>query len=108
MDAAHETAAAEGRTPPLVIAVTVLTSMNQAMLAETGVDRAVQDQVVRLAELAQQAGLDGVVASPQETRDAAPALRPGLHDRHPRDPRRRGRDRRQGRPAADDEPGEKH
>jgi orotidine-5'-phosphate decarboxylase len=67
VDAAHETAAAEGRTPPLVIAVTVLTSLNQAMLAETGVDREVQAHVVRLAELAQQAGLDGVVASPQET-----------------------------------------
>ncbi len=37
-DAAHETAAAERRAPPLVIAVTVLTSINAAMLAETGVN----------------------------------------------------------------------
>lgn len=66
-DAARETAAAEGRTPPLVIAVTVLTSMNDAMLAETGVQPPVLDQVLRLAELTQKAGLDGVVASPQET-----------------------------------------
>ena len=66
-EAAQDTAASEGRIPPLVIAVTVLTSLNQGMLAETGVDGAVQDQVVRLAELAQQAGLEGVVASPQET-----------------------------------------
>ena len=65
--AAQETAASENRTPPLVIAVTVLTSMNEAMLAETGVSREVQDQVARLADLAQRAGLDGVVASPQET-----------------------------------------
>jgi orotidine-5'-phosphate decarboxylase len=65
--AAHETAAKRNGAPPLVIAVTVLTSMNQAVLSETGVVIELMDQVLRLAELAHEAGLDGVVASPRET-----------------------------------------
>lgn len=78
-DAARATAARAGIQVPLVIAVTVLTSMNAPALAETGYvaagddengsgqTRGVLDQVVRLARLAQASGLDGVVASPQET-----------------------------------------
>jgi orotidine-5'-phosphate decarboxylase len=65
--AAYETAAKRSVQPPLVIAVTVLTSMNQAALRDTGVVIDLMDQVLRLAELARDAGLDGVVASPRET-----------------------------------------
>jgi orotidine-5'-phosphate decarboxylase len=77
-DAAHETAAQTGARAPLVIAVTVLTSMNPAMLAETGVDIPVLDQVLRLADLAHSAGLDGVVASPQETAAIRQRFGPGF------------------------------
>ncbi len=66
-EAATKAAAATGRPRPLVIGVTVLTSMTDAALAEVGVTRPVVEQVVYLARLAQQSGLDGVVASPQET-----------------------------------------
>jgi orotidine-5'-phosphate decarboxylase len=64
--AAQEEAARRGRPAPLVIAVTMLTSLDGEAAAEVGFTNAIQDQVVRLAELAQSAGLDGVVASPQE------------------------------------------
>ena len=65
--AGRETARRLGQAPPLLIAVTVLTSMNEHVLRGIGVERPMLDQVVALARLAQAAGMDGVVASPQET-----------------------------------------
>jgi orotidine-5'-phosphate decarboxylase len=64
--AADEAAGALGRPAPLVIAVTVLTSFDAATLASIGVTASAEEQVVRLARMTQDAGLDGVVASPQE------------------------------------------
>lgn len=53
--------------PPVLIAVTVLTSMNQTQLEATGVSVAPQDQVKRLAKLTADCGLAGVVCSAQES-----------------------------------------
>lgn len=64
--AADESAGRRGTPPPLVIAVTVLTSLDAGTLQQVGVPAAPMEQVVRLAKLSQDAGLDGIVASPQE------------------------------------------
>jgi orotidine-5'-phosphate decarboxylase len=58
--------AAGKRHAPLVLGVTVLTSMNQSALAGIGVERAMEGQVELLARLAQKSGLGGLVCSPLE------------------------------------------
>jgi orotidine-5'-phosphate decarboxylase len=64
--AADEEAARLARPAPLVIAVTLLTSLSEAMLDEIGMTGPLAAQVQKLALLAQSAGMDGVVASPLE------------------------------------------
>ena len=78
-EAAHDTAAKTGAARPLVIGVTVLTSMDEAALAEVGTTRPVIEQVVHLARLAKASGLDGVVASPQESAAIRTACGPDFH-----------------------------
>ena len=65
MEAAHE-AIANTAQPPKLIAVTVLTSMAQQDLTELGINASPADLVLRLATLARDSGLDGVVCSAQE------------------------------------------
>ena len=65
MRAAAEAAASSPQRPK-VIAVTVLTSLEERDLAATGVSGSPVDQVARLAKLAKASGLDGVVCGPQE------------------------------------------
>ena len=64
--AGRETAERLGQQAPLLIAVTVLTSMNDDILRDIGVQRSMLEQVVALATMTQAAGMDGVVASAQE------------------------------------------
>ena len=56
----------EGTARPAVLAVSVLTSMDAATLLQIGVNSSPEETVLRLVKLAEQSGVDGVVASPQE------------------------------------------
>lgn len=67
MSASREILEPYGKDRPLLIGVTVLTSMEQSDLAGIGLDVAPQEQVKRLAKLTQQSGLDGVVCSAHES-----------------------------------------
>jgi len=64
--AADELAIATGKERPQIVGVTVLTSLDQQDMQSMGVGDTLNDQVKRLAELAQVSGLDGVVCSPHE------------------------------------------
>jgi orotidine-5'-phosphate decarboxylase len=65
-EAVAETAELEGRARPYIIAVTLLTSANEATLREIGLNADPETLVAGLAQMAHTAGLDGVVASPKE------------------------------------------
>jgi orotidine-5'-phosphate decarboxylase len=65
-DAVSQVAEKEGIERPLVIAVTVLTSLDTEELVDIGIDSSLAEQVVRLSLLAESCGMDGVVASPRE------------------------------------------
>jgi len=75
--AAVEAAASSSR-PPLILAVTILTSFTNEDLAEVGMSGQVQDQVLRLAALARNAGCDGVVASAREAKELRRELGTGF------------------------------
>jgi len=62
----HEKAAQDGIPAPKLIAVTILTSIGGDDWKEMGFSQEIREQVIRFASLAKKAGMDGVVASPQE------------------------------------------
>ncbi len=78
-EAAEETAQAIGVPRPLLVGVTVLTSLSPADLKDLGIQAdSVDEQVARLLDLALAAGLDGVVASPREAAAVRQRAGPGL------------------------------
>jgi len=74
MTAAREALAPFGKDAPLLIAVTVLTSMDADDLRGLGIELSPAEQAERLARLTQQCGLDGVVCSAQEARHFKQAI----------------------------------
>ena len=74
ISAARAAAEQAGAERPVLLAVTVLTSIDAATLASTGVPDSPAEQVVRLARLAMAAGADGLVCSPHEVAPIRAAL----------------------------------
>ena len=95
--------ASGGRPGPKLLAITILTSMDNAALKQVGVVGPASKRVVQLARLAKKAGMDGVVASPQEVRAirracgkdfliVVPGIRPGDRGSSSRQGKRKGDD----------------
>jgi orotidine-5'-phosphate decarboxylase len=88
-------AAPPGSEPPVVLAVTILTSHDDLSLRRIGIDGACADAVPRLAALAREAGAGGIVCSPLEVASArqvfpegvivVPGIRPAAQGPHPAD-----------------------
>ncbi|WP_227767023.1 orotidine-5'-phosphate decarboxylase [Zhaonella formicivorans] len=76
--AVEEAAREKGIAKPLLIAVTVLTSLGEEDLQEIGLKGSPEETVLKWAKLAQEAGLDGVVASPRESSLIRAACGPGF------------------------------
>jgi orotidine-5'-phosphate decarboxylase len=82
-------AAVAAKSPHLsLLGVTVLTSATQETLSETGVKSGIEEQVVRLAELGKESGIDGLISSPHELRplrerlgDQMKLITPGVRPR---------------------------
>jgi len=66
VETSKATAKSLGIPKPLILAVTILTSMDEEILKEVGIHGPILEEVGRLAQLSLRAGVDGVVASPQE------------------------------------------
>ena len=100
VEAVSKVAEQEGMPRAKVLAVSVLTSMDANTLAQIGVNSNPQESVRRLVKLAAEAGVDGVVASPQEAQDiratvqkpdfliVTPGIRPASKDATADDQRR--------------------
>jgi orotidine-5'-phosphate decarboxylase len=78
MVAAAKEAASRSPSPPLILAVTVLTSLDEAALRAVGIDRAAEEQVIRLAKMAVSNGADGLVCSPLEVSALRKELGPSI------------------------------
>ena len=78
IEAARQAAETAGAERPMILAVTVLTSLDAAALAATGVAASPADQVLRLARLALSAGADALVCSPLEVAMLCDALGAGV------------------------------
>jgi orotidine-5'-phosphate decarboxylase len=79
VDDVHALCEREGLRKPLIIGVTILTSSGENELAEVGISGGLEAEIVRLAQLADASGLDGVVASAREAALLRQAVnRPGF------------------------------